>query len=168
MNGQQPVQYRGFLAAIDEQIMPSDVPNDLATTNKLLMVLLKTTKLMAAALGASENRDSRTIDVASGTTATKLLKVDDGDLYLVIMHNWDRVQAKPIYYAQNNDQVKPAGSSMAVNANGTSGVGMPLNAGETRSIVVKKDLYAILDVSATVAVTVHLEICRIWTQRNAR
>lgn len=98
--------------------------------------------------------DTYQVNVVAGALSTLLVEVIPGDIVEVRMTNWDRLNAKPIYY-DHNESVQPAGySPSAYQGEHLISVGDLLNAGDTITVMVERSLYAILDVGVVTDVAV--------------
>jgi hypothetical protein len=108
--------------------------------------------------------DTYQINVVAGPLAgsTLLVEVIPGDIVEVRMTNWDRLNAKPIYY-DHNESVQPAGySPSAYQGEHLISVGDLLNAGDTITVMVGRSLYAILDVGVVTDVAVIIKRRRVF------
>jgi hypothetical protein len=136
-----------------------NVPGDPVTTNQLLLAHLRTLYVIAASLGASINSTPRQAQVQAGASATLLMDVVEGEEWVLIVSNWDRDNANPVYCDTTPNvlpsQIGPTGI--------IPGVGTPVNGGEKHLFVIDRPFYGILDtwVAAPAYVPVHIEAMRL-------
>jgi hypothetical protein len=122
---------------------------DIATTNKLLGALLEKMQILIVSNGVAINWDTFEVQVPPGPRGTKIVKVEEGDLVVVTITNWDRENAEPIYYSQDQS-VQPQGyAAPAAPGELIRSTGYPLNAGESKLLVLKSTLWGIQDAGTT-------------------
>jgi hypothetical protein len=89
-----------MISALGMELIPN-VPGDPVTMNRLLLKNIEMQKLMIAALDVGIDWDTYQIWVEPGELRTKIVPVQNGDVVVVKVINWDQDNAEPIYYGQN-------------------------------------------------------------------